>query len=204
MVDALSGSEQERLANGYFMSNDADARGFTPRTRSSIFFGGPLPGFRNEDDRKDDQDKLLQDGVIEAVEKRLFDLFGHEPSFFRSAYANPYNLGDMRVRFISAQLFGLEFPRVVNGDLAWTMGSILFVCIYLRVHTGSCFLAAVGMFQIIFSLPASYFIYRYMFGIAFFTQVRRGAGGAALRRGAGCHRMRASSSRRFTPLSPAR
>ena len=46
-----------------------------------------------------------------------------------------------------------------------------FVIIYLRIHTGSYFLALMGIFQIFFSLPVSVFFYRLVFQIDYFSQL---------------------------------
>merc|ERR1719201_2385060 len=61
--------------------------------------------------------------------------------------------------------------KLVNSDMSWLGGSVAFVIIYLRIHTGSYFLALMGIFQIFFSLPVSLFFYRIVFQISYFSQL---------------------------------
>merc|ERR1719201_1261349 len=61
--------------------------------------------------------------------------------------------------------------KLVNSDMSWLGGSVAFVVVYLRIHTGSYFLALMGIFQIFFSLPVSLFFYRLVFQIDYFSQL---------------------------------
>jgi len=54
-------------------------------------------------------------------------------------------------------------------DMFWSVLSVIFVGFWLSVHTGSVFIAAASMFNIIMSLAVSIFIYRIIFGIDHFT-----------------------------------
>ena len=64
-----------------------------------------------------------------------------------------------------------EFDDTVNGDLLFSLGSILIVLCFITVHTGSFFLGGFGMLQILMSMPASLFIYRTVCGVDFITQL---------------------------------
>ena len=65
----------------------------------------------------------------------------------------------------------IEFTRVSYQDLLFTFASIIFVWVYITVHTGSCFIGMLGMMEIILTLPIALFFYKYVFGITFFNQV---------------------------------
>jgi len=60
---------------------------------------------------------------------------------------------------------------VLASDMAMTGGSIMFVWVWIYVHTSSSMMASTGMLQIVLSLPLSFFVYRYLFGITFFSEL---------------------------------
>lgn len=74
---ALS-SPDLRAQIGFFLSSAALEDESAPRTvatRSMISFGSPLPGFSDENDREEEEEKLVEDWALK-VEQRLFDHFG--------------------------------------------------------------------------------------------------------------------------------
>ena len=62
-----------------------------------------------------------------------------------------------------------EFSEIINRDLTFAMGSIVFVYFYIWLQTGSAFIALVGMTEILISLPSAYFVYRFIFQFEFFA-----------------------------------
>ena len=77
--------------------------------------------------------------------------------------------GPLTVKFFNVYTFILEFARMVWSDLAWVLVMITFVGAYMMFHTGSFFLAQLGMMQILFSFPLSYFVYRFVFQVQYFS-----------------------------------
>merc|ERR1711871_1638186 len=59
----------------------------------------------------------------------------------------------------------------MNGDLPMTMLAVMFVWAYITFHTRSLFLSNMAMVQILLSLPVSYTVYKYVWGIPFFSQL---------------------------------
>ena len=92
-------------------------------------------------------------------------------TLFRSGYLDNMIKDDLRVRYYSWNLNTIEFQRVVNGDMLWTLCSILFVSFWIFIHTGSLFVTIFSMLQIILSMSFSFLIYRLVFGITYFTQL---------------------------------
>ena len=113
----------------------------------------------------------LYDAFAKVWEPKKWEQFGLEPTFFRSAYRNEAVRGPLRARYFSKTLNNLEFSRVVSTDLMWTLLAMAFVFSYITFHTGSFFLAFVGIVQILFSLPVSFFFYYYFFQISFYSQL---------------------------------
>jgi len=62
----------------------------------------------------------------------------------------------------------LQFNTVVQTDLYWAGGSIVFVVLYLCYHTNSAFLGITGILQILMSMPVAIFFYRVVLQISFF------------------------------------
>ena len=60
-----------------------------------------------------------------------------------------------------------DAARVIASDLAWTIGSIGAVWLYVAVNTQSFFIAFVGMFEILISFPIALVIYRLIFRIEY-------------------------------------
>jgi predicted RND superfamily exporter protein len=58
---------------------------------------------------------------------------------------------------------------VVRQDALLALASFLFVFIYLRIMVGSWFLACIGMTEILFSVPVSWFIYNTIFRVKYFA-----------------------------------
>jgi len=79
--------------------------------------------------------------------------------------------GTMEVRFWSLAFQQVEFDRVVNSDLLYTIASIVVVFFYIVYHTRSFFLASMFMFQIVISLPVGFFVYYNIARIHFSSQV---------------------------------
>jgi len=140
------------------------------RARSLLPFGGPLKGYTSMNDRRSEQMKLYNE-FAEVWEPKLWDKFGLEMTFIRSAYRNDAVIGPLRAKFYSETLNNLEFDRIVNSDLMWTLLAMAFVFGYITFHTGSFFLAYVGVLQILLSLPISFFFYYYIFQITFYSQL---------------------------------
>merc|ERR1711871_927429 len=53
-----------------------------------------------------------------------------------------------------------------------TFCSILFVLFWMTIHTGSFFIAGMGMCQMLMTLFVSFFFYRFVFQITFFAQMQ--------------------------------
>lgn len=165
-----TGTDVERLEVGFYISESAPTDGFSYAARSQVVFGVPLPGYSSKEDRWQDQRKAYRD-ALKDVEDDLFDRFGMDYQFFRSAYHDAAATSTMRVRWIAFGLMDEEFLRMSTGDLTLSCSAMFFVFAYIWWHTGSFWLTCTGMAQILLSLPVAFFIYRLIFQITFFTQL---------------------------------
>jgi len=155
---------------GFFLGKNFLQDNYTPVTRSNVNLGEPLKGYSSAIDKpREQRDKYI--AFFRMVEADLLDYFGQKSTVFRSAYLNKFTKGNLQIKYYSWDLSSIEFNRVVNGDMIMTLCAIVFVFIWICVHTGSFFLSSMSMLQIVFSMPLAFLIYRFVFGINYFTQL---------------------------------
>ena len=75
-------------------------------------------------------------------------------AFLSTPYMNQPGAGDTEMRWYAGYLRSKDSSLVINYDLAWAFASILAVWVYMSFHTGSLFVASLGMFEILMSFPA--------------------------------------------------
>eukprot|EP01029_Cantina_marsupialis_P020735 TRINITY_DN4883_c0_g1_i2.p1 TRINITY_DN4883_c0_g1~~TRINITY_DN4883_c0_g1_i2.p1 ORF type:complete len:785 (-),score=219.97 TRINITY_DN4883_c0_g1_i2:317-2509(-) len=59
----------------------------------------------------------------------------------------------------------------VDQDMMFVTGAIVFVFIYMTIHTKSLYLASAGMGQIMLSFPLSYVVYTFVLGVDMFISL---------------------------------
>lgn len=157
-----------RLGKGNFLTSDILTTRRSGRTRSMLSTGFPY--------FLDDGKPYTQDAFKDAnkkfwleVEPLFLKHFGLVHYFFESSYLRTATAGPLRIRWTNIEWFQNEYENTLVADNIWLGGSIGFVGMYMRVHTGSWFLALMGMLQILLSLPVSYFIYGVLGGVRFFS-----------------------------------
>lgn len=131
-------------------------------TRSVFEFGLPFnvpsKDFPSEDEDRSEQRALYTDWLKLLVPKL-------EDSA-RTA-SKPLNL-IMNGTVYSNSVFGQQATK----DLAFAIVAIVLVMLFMWLHTGSLFLAATSMFQVILAFPLAYFVYRLIFRIAYFSSLQ--------------------------------
>ena len=130
----------------------AEADEFTPitRVRTEFFLGLPRAGYESATDRADKQDDEIDEELQEIVANYDVSISGLQVVF----------------DFITVTEY-YAFTTLVT-DAAFAGGSIVYVGLFIGIHTGSVFMAICGETQILLSFPATYFIYRFLFGIEHF------------------------------------
>ena len=69
----------------------------------------------------------------------------------------------------STALHRERFDEVIQGDMKWSVFSVLFVVVYMWFHLRSLFLAISGMIIILMSFPVTQFIYRGILSVDMFA-----------------------------------
>ena len=164
---------EDRRAFGYFLDGDFDAAGGVNRvTRVKYPMGAPRAGYVAADDREDDQRAEIGEGWLDAVEARLFERFAMKARFLSTPYMGLVNENGTDVRFYAGYLRSKDSQRIIGYDLSWAGASILAVWVYMAAHTGSAFVATLGMFEILASFPVSIFLYRVFFRVSYLGNIQ--------------------------------
>jgi predicted RND superfamily exporter protein len=166
MIDALQ-TEAGILQYGFFFGKETAVKGYATVARSILQLGAPLEGFETASTDISTQYPLYE-GFFGTVESDLWDYFGKVNSDSKSAYTGDMHKGDLQVRYWGFDIQQLEFIRIVETDIFYSLFSIIFVYFWIIMHSGSLFMATIGMLQIVCSLPLGNGIYKGILGIDYF------------------------------------
>ena len=160
---------------GFFMAVDSIDKGYTTRSRMFYSLGAPLAPYLDEADRPAEQRSKYM-GFLAEIETIYMERFNMEYTTFpnampRSAYRTAAIEEGVQFEFYGLVVFNKEFERMMNGDLPMVSLAVLFVWGYMTFHTKSIFLSSNALLQILLSLPVSYTVYKYVWGIPFFSQL---------------------------------
>jgi predicted RND superfamily exporter protein len=78
---------------------------------------------------------------------------------------------EVEVLYFATPLFWDEFLSILLQDMLLALIAVVFVFLCVWFHTGSFFLAAVGMVEILLSIPMAFVIYRAVFGLQYFAAI---------------------------------
>eukprot|EP01029_Cantina_marsupialis_P020736 TRINITY_DN4883_c0_g2_i1.p1 TRINITY_DN4883_c0_g2~~TRINITY_DN4883_c0_g2_i1.p1 ORF type:complete len:896 (-),score=296.27 TRINITY_DN4883_c0_g2_i1:443-3130(-) len=129
------------------------------RTRSTYRFGLPLKGYKTSKSDVAEQHLDVQDYHV-----KIRDELKKEPEFQCESC-------DMQVYLYSVALLGEAAGSKANEDMAFITLSIVFVMVYIGIHTKSLFLSLAGIGQIMFSFPIAFVIYRFVLGVDLFLSI---------------------------------
>jgi len=123
---------------------------------------GDLDGNITVDVEQDAESKREEDNEVfkEYIIENFFDEMKEIADTGYSDNLNSYYFGGF--------LIFDEILNIVQLDALLAIISLTFVFIWLRINTGSFFLAGVGIFEIFCSIPLAWFFYRAVFQIKYF------------------------------------
>eukprot|EP00929_Paragymnodinium_shiwhaense_P123704 TRINITY_DN9785_c0_g2_i1.p1 TRINITY_DN9785_c0_g2~~TRINITY_DN9785_c0_g2_i1.p1 ORF type:complete len:1049 (-),score=175.62 TRINITY_DN9785_c0_g2_i1:382-3528(-) len=167
--------QQEKSAAAWFVSASTKSQGAPLRSkvsRSMYVLGTPTA------DGESVNEDTINDAEISKVEEALFKLPDEDMAYgpggiATSAYQVDEDrftrVGSIRVRFNVP--FRNDF-LMIQTDFIFCFCSIVFVFCYLYFYLDSCFMASVGMFQIIMSLPMAGLLYQGIFQVKYFSFIQ--------------------------------
>eukprot|EP00547_Thalassionema_nitzschioides_P004019 CAMPEP_0194205816 /NCGR_PEP_ID=MMETSP0156-20130528/5020_1 /TAXON_ID=33649 /ORGANISM="Thalassionema nitzschioides, Strain L26-B" /LENGTH=1066 /DNA_ID=CAMNT_0038932197 /DNA_START=76 /DNA_END=3276 /DNA_ORIENTATION=- len=131
-------------------------------SRGMISWGGPL-GDRNQtsEDEIKEQDESDEEQRKKYIEKNYLTEIKKQAELKTHASINSY--------YFMTSLIGDEILGILTQDSLLAIISFTFVFIWILVNTRSWFLAFVGLFEIFFAIPVSWFIFSVVFQIKYFS-----------------------------------
>lgn len=144
---------QSRL--DYYFSRTFPTTGISKPTRSLITFGLPLPGYKNADDRRSEQNDKMAEWFQESFREYMLD--------------QEADTTDVDVLYFASALVFSEFQIIILVDVGLAFFSLLFVFLYLWLQTGSLFLSIVTVTEILLSMPMAYTFYHSILQFQYFS-----------------------------------
>lgn len=157
-------------AFGYFLGDFDPSTNVVGITRAKYPIGSPLKATSTGVN----EEEALR-SFLDPIETALFRRYDMRGNFVSSPYMRPTREkppASMITRWDNEILRRRDSARVISSDLAWAIGSIAGVWLFMVFNTGSVFIATVGMFEILASFPIAILIYRYVFRIGYLGSIQ--------------------------------
>lgn len=154
----------------YFLGNFDPSTNVVGITRAKYPIGSPL----NAASTGASEEEVLG-SFLDPIEAALFRRYDMRGNFVSSPYMRPTRdkpPASLITRWDNELLRQRDSARVISSDLAWAIGSIVGVWIFMVFNTGSVFIATVGMFEILASFPIAILIYRCIFRIEYIGSIQ--------------------------------
>lgn len=156
---------------GYFLGDFDAETNVVKITRSKYPVGSPFRGFASATDRYAEQERMLGE-FLNPIEQALFKRFRMQGNIVTSPYMRPAKEARVYTRWDSQFLRQRDAARVISSDLAWAIASVASVWVYMVIHTGSMFVASVGMLEILVSFPMALLIYKLVYQIQYLGNIQ--------------------------------
>jgi len=138
----------------YYKRDDLESH----TTRLTVLLGLPLEGYEDANDRTDEQETEVNAWMISVypeLEALRLEIDAAKPG--------------LKLRWLSNnEVINDYFNTILFFDLAAVFGAIIFVGFYIRVHTGSTFLAGMCLLGVILCFPVGCFWTIVVFRVRFF------------------------------------
>lgn len=119
-------------------------------TRSLVYFGWPLKGYKSTEIRDYEQ--------IDKLNEAISDLFAEK---LKVIYKD--KLGDMNFYYFHLALIQKAMQSQVTYDMALAIASFVFIFAFMLLQTGSIWITSWAIFSIVSSFNIANFIYRVIF-----------------------------------------
>jgi len=176
----------------FFVGSDVLEKGYTQVSRSMVILGYPtavseealakaLAEGKTPTQAKEAAKEAYQEELIpllhfeeDGIEKTFFTMMDNDMTYrLMPTQSSAYQVDDDRHASYKSIKIRWQFPfrddfNLIQGDFLFAFGSIIFVYAYMHYHLNSSFMAAMGMLQIICSLPLAGLFYQGIFQVKFF------------------------------------
>ena len=124
-------------------------------TRSLLYFGWPMKGYKSTEIRDHEQKEKLNKAISDLYSESLDEIYKDK-------------LGDMNFYYFCYPLMRKAMESQVIYDMALAIASFIFIFLFMLIQTGSIWITSWGIFSIISSFNIANFIYRVFFDYKYF------------------------------------
>jgi len=157
----------------FYFDEEALARGYPCKSRSVLYIGSPLAGETEIAEYGDKQADKIEKQLVQRTENDLLSKYNMKGEGLMSAYLDRARDGESGKRidilWWNAFVENSQFTQTVNSDFTLAICSIIFVWIWISVHTASIIIGTVSILQILLSIPLALFFYRVILQIKYIS-----------------------------------
>ena len=128
---------------------------YSPYTRSLLFTGWPLEGYKSNMDGVDEQKEKLDKAMVDT----FLDTFNEK-------YQN--GIGEMKFYYFSTSLWTADLQKQVVYDMMLAVASLCFIFLFCWFQTGSLWITSFGIFGIFSSFNITNLLYRIVLDYRYF------------------------------------
>ncbi|KAJ3452766.1 sterol-sensing domain [Anaeramoeba flamelloides] len=123
--------------------------------RATFRFGSPLENYKNQEDQETEQNDQFNDWIKDLIPDSVDDS----------------NSKDLTIYYLGSGVTEIAVNDLIIHDSLLIIVSIFLVFVYTLFHTKTLTLTILGLFHTIMALPMSYFFYRVLLGIEYFSML---------------------------------
>ena len=124
-------------------------------TRTLVYFGWPIEGFNNTDDRDKDQEEKIDKRIVDVLASKLERIYED-------------GVGKLDFVYTNRALSNDAIVKQVVLDMMLAVASFVFIFIFMWLQTGSLWITAFGIFCVVSSFNIANLIYRILFDYRYF------------------------------------
>jgi hypothetical protein len=133
-------------------------------SRGILFWGGPYNN-RNTSGLSEEEAKKAKKADDDQLKTYILDNYLEE----MDKQSDPKTHATINSYYFMTAIIGDVILNIVTQDGLLALFSFAFVFCWIRLNTGSWFLAFVGFFEIFFSIPVAWFLFTVVFQIKYFS-----------------------------------
>ncbi len=159
LVDVYAGTVDFGFDQSFSVENPS-----SQYSRGILFWGGPYNN-RNTSGLSEEEAKEANKADDEKLKDFIIDNYLEK----MDEQSDPETHASLNSYYFMTAIIGDVILDIVTQDGLLALFSFAFVFCWIRLNTGSWFLAFVGFFEIFFSIPVAWFLFTVVFQIKYFS-----------------------------------
>jgi len=159
LVDVYAGAIDFGFDQTFSVENPA-----SHYSRGILFWGGPYNN-RNTSGLSEEEAKEVNEADDDQLKKYILDNYLEK----MDKQSDKETHASLNSYYFMTAIIGDVILDIVTQDGLLALFSFAFVFCWIRLNTGSWFLAFVGFFEIFFSIPVAWFLFTVVFQIKYFS-----------------------------------